>query len=109
MPKAGRGGRALLAANPATEDSQAGLWGADHSAPGATGGVRDRVRVLQGRQVARPTEVLRAARLGKPVARLAGNGRMIQITAQMRVLVAIEPVDGFHTASRWRNWRIGAG
>src|ERR1022692_3406798 len=27
-------------------------------------------------------------------ARLAGYGRMIQITAQMRVLVAIEPVDG---------------
>jgi len=36
----------------------------------------------------------RAVRLGKPAARLAGNGRMIQITAQMRVLVAIEPVDG---------------
>ena len=36
----------------------------------------------------------RAAGLGKPAARLAGSGRMIQITAQMRVLVAIEPVDG---------------
>jgi hypothetical protein len=35
-----------------------------------------------------------ATRLGKPAARLAGNGRMIQITAQMRVLVAIEAVDG---------------
>ncbi len=39
-------------------------------------------------------ESIRPARLGKPAARLAGNGRMIQITAQMRVLVAIEPVDG---------------
>src|ERR1700737_1209246 len=38
-------------------------------------------------------EGIRAARLGKPAACLAGNG-MIQITAQMRVLVAIEPVDG---------------
>jgi transposase len=36
----------------------------------------------------------RAAGLGKPVARLARKRRMIQITAQMRVLVAIEPVDG---------------
>src|SRR5882672_295675 len=34
------------------------------------------------------------AGLGKPTARLARSGRMIQITAQMRVLVAIEPVDG---------------
>jgi hypothetical protein len=31
---------------------------------------------------------------GQPAARLAGNRRTIQITAQMRVLVAIEPVDG---------------
>src|SRR3982074_3417289 len=36
----------------------------------------------------------RATGCGKPAARLAGNRRMIQITAQMRVLVAIEPVDG---------------
>ena len=34
------------------------------------------------------------AGLGRLAARLAGYGRMIQITAQMRVLVAIEPVDG---------------
>ena len=33
-------------------------------------------------------------RLDKPAACLAGIGAMIQITAQMRVLVAIEPVDG---------------
>ena len=32
--------------------------------------------------------------LGKPASRLAGSGAMIHITAQMRVLVAIEPVDG---------------
>ena len=30
----------------------------------------------------------------KPTSRLAGSGRMIHITAQMRVLVAIEAVDG---------------
>jgi hypothetical protein len=32
--------------------------------------------------------------LGKPASRLAGSGTMIHVTAQMRVLVAIEPVDG---------------
>jgi len=36
----------------------------------------------------------RSARLENPAAGLAGNDRMIQITAQMRVLVAIEAVDG---------------
>jgi len=39
-------------------------------------------------------ESCRTARLDKPAARLAGCREMIQITAQMRVLVAIEPVDG---------------
>jgi transposase len=39
-------------------------------------------------------ESCRTARLDEPAARLAGCGEMIQITAQMRVLVAIEPVDG---------------
>jgi hypothetical protein len=39
-------------------------------------------------------EGTRAARLGEPIARLAGCRAMIQITAQMRVLVAIEAVDG---------------
>ena len=34
------------------------------------------------------------AGLGKPATRLARDTGMIQITAQMRVLVAIEPVDG---------------
>jgi hypothetical protein len=32
--------------------------------------------------------------LGGVAARLAKSGTMIQITPQMRVLVAIEPVDG---------------
>ena len=35
-----------------------------------------------------------SAGLERPAARLARCGAMIQITAQMRVLVAIEPVDG---------------
>ena len=32
--------------------------------------------------------------MGKPPSRLVGSGAMIHITAQMRVLVAIEAVDG---------------
>jgi hypothetical protein len=32
--------------------------------------------------------------LGRLAARLAGNQRMIQITPQMRILVALEAVDG---------------
>jgi len=39
-------------------------------------------------------ESCRTARLDEPAAGLAGSREMIQITAQMRVLVAIEPVDG---------------
>src|SRR5579872_830114 len=39
-------------------------------------------------------EGCRSARLDEPASRLAGCREMIQITAQMRVLVAIEPVDG---------------
>jgi hypothetical protein len=39
-------------------------------------------------------EIQRSAGLGEPVAGLAGWRPVIQITAQMRVLVAIEPVDG---------------
>jgi transposase len=35
----------------------------------------------------------RGTRLAQFAARLAGNGRMIQISATMRILVAIEPVD----------------
>ena len=36
----------------------------------------------------------RRRRLGQPAARLAGNRRMIQITPQMRILVAVESIDG---------------
>ena len=39
-------------------------------------------------------EGYRSTRLDGAAAGLAGNGMMIQITAQMRVLVAIEAVDG---------------
>jgi transposase len=34
------------------------------------------------------------AGLAKPSSRMAESGTMIHITAQMRVLVAVEPVDG---------------
>src|ERR1700730_3148886 len=45
-------------------------------------------------QNAHPLEGVGAARLGKFAARLAGNGRMIQIAAQIRILVAVEAIDG---------------
>jgi hypothetical protein len=44
----------------------------------------------------------RSTRLDNPTAGLAGNRRMIQIAAQMRVLVAIEAVDGRRKAARER-------
>src|SRR5947207_4856518 len=48
----------------------------------------------QWSQNAHPVEGVGAARLGKSAARLAGNGRMIQIAAQIRILVAVEAIDG---------------
>ena len=50
--------------------------------------------MLQWTQDAHPVEGIDAAGLGKPAARLAGNGRMIQITPQLRILVAVEAIDG---------------
>ena len=48
----------------------------------------------QWTQNADPMEGIGAARLGKPAARLAGMRRMIQIAAQIRILVAVEAIDG---------------
>ncbi|HEY1757438.1 MAG TPA: hypothetical protein VGG72_18840 [Bryobacteraceae bacterium] len=48
-----------------------------------------RVRVLARDKDAHPVEGDRAARLAQPAARLEGSGRMIQITPQMRILVAV--------------------
>jgi hypothetical protein len=45
-------------------------------------------------QDAHPVEGVGAARLGKFAAGLAGNRRMIQIAAQIRILVAVEAIDG---------------
>src|ERR1700756_2479686 len=45
-------------------------------------------------QNAHPVESVGAARLGKFAARLAGNGRMIQIAPQIRILVGLEAIDG---------------
>src|SRR5450755_511316 len=45
-------------------------------------------------QNAHPVEGIEAARLGQLAVRLAGNGRMIQIAAQIRILVAVEAIDG---------------
>jgi transposase len=39
-------------------------------------------------------EVIGAAGLDQSAARLAGNGRMIQIAAQIRILVAVDAIDG---------------
>jgi transposase len=61
---------------------------------GTVGGLRHRVRVLRRREDAHPVEGSCTTRLGELVSRLAGCRAMIQITAQMRVLVAIESVDG---------------
>src|ERR1700690_2928704 len=78
----------------ATEGNQAGIRGTGCAVPHTARRVCDRVRVLEREQDANPVEGHRATRLDNPAAGLAGNGRMIQITAQMRVLVAIEAVDG---------------
>ena len=78
----------------AAEGNQAGIRGAGRAAPAHARRMRDRVRVPRRKQDAHPVEGRRSARLDEPAARLAGSGGMIQITAQMRVLVAIEPVDG---------------
>src|ERR1039458_3000417 len=56
--------------------------------------MRHQVRVRRRREDANPVEDHGTAGLGQLAARLARCREMIQITAQMRVLVAIEPVDG---------------
>src|SRR5229473_2251586 len=45
-------------------------------------------------QNAHPVEGFSATRLDQSAACLAGNGRMIQIAPQIRILVAIEAIDG---------------
>src|SRR5580700_9306669 len=78
---------------PAGEGFTAGIRGTGETA-GRSGRVRHRVRIRAGRQDARSMEIRHSTRLDKAVAGLAGWRPVIQITAQMRVLVAIEPVDG---------------
>jgi len=78
----------------AKEGDRASIRRTDLCASGYGSGLRNRVRVFDWRQDADSVEGLRCTGLGKPASRLAGSGRMIHITAQMRVLVAIEPVDG---------------
>jgi len=76
------------------EGNQAGIRRTDHFISSSGIGVRGRVRVFAWWQDADSVEGIGCAGLGKPSSRLAGSGAMIHITAQMRVLVAIEPVDG---------------
>src|ERR1022692_375867 len=80
----------------AKEGSRAGFRRTDlcASGDGDGRGVCDRVRVLGWKQDAHSVEEFLCAGLGKLASRLAGSGAMIHITAQMRVLVAIESVDG---------------
>jgi hypothetical protein len=74
--------------------SAAGICGVGADSARRDGRLRHRVRVCAGSQDARSMEVQRSTGLDEPVASLAGWRPVIQITAQMRVLVAIEPVDG---------------
>jgi len=76
------------------EGELAGVCGTDRFSSGDDGGVRDRVRVQARKQDAHSVEGQLDAGLDVSVSCLAGIGAMIHITAQMRVLVAIEPVDG---------------
>ena len=77
-----------------SESLPAGICGTGQAAARRDGRVRHRVRVGAGRQDARSVEIQHSTGLDEPVAGLAGWRPVIQITAQMRVLVAIEPVDG---------------
>ena len=69
-------------------------WRAGRPPAGFHSRLPDRVRIRQRKHNAHPLDGPRSARLGESAARLVGHREMIQITAQMRVLVAIEPVDG---------------
>ena len=75
------------------EDIRARIRRTDRCASDDGGGARDRVRVLVRRQDAHSVEEFLCAGLGRSASRLAGIGAMIHVTAQMRVLAAIEPVD----------------
>ena len=77
-----------------TKSTQAGVRRTDRATFSDAARVLDRVRVVARRQGAHSVESCGTARLDEPAAGLSGNREMIQITAQMRVLVAIEAVDG---------------
>jgi hypothetical protein len=77
-----------------TKNTQAGIGRTDRATFSAAARGFDRARVVARRQGAHSVESCRTARLDEPAAGLAGSREMIQIMAQMRVLVAIESVDG---------------
>jgi len=77
-----------------TKSTQAGIRRTDRISVSDAGRVLNRVRVIARQQGAHSVESCHTARLDEPAAGLAGNREMIQITPQMRVLVAIERVDG---------------
>jgi hypothetical protein len=79
-------------ADPLRLGNEAGIRGISCAVPSTGRRMPDRVRVPGRKQDASPVEGHRSARLDHSAAGVAGNDRMIQITAQMRVLVAIEAV-----------------
>jgi len=91
----------ISSAAPAAADEAAGVAVAGGGRTGAA------TRCMPSRNRSRsedayPVEGISADGLGQLAARLAGNGRMIQTTAQMRVLVAIEPIDVRKGLTHWR-------
>jgi hypothetical protein len=88
--------RARRSSNPPTQANQADIRRTDRATGGAVGRVCHRFGMPQWAQNAHADAVegFGATRLGKFAARLAGNGRMIHIATQMRILVAVEAIDG---------------
>ena len=77
----------------ATEGNEAGVRGVDRAGSDGARGICRRAGILWREQDAHPVEDHRFARLGEPSTRLARYRKMIQITPQIRILVAVEAVD----------------
>ena len=84
----------LTGAVPQRKSSQPAFVELVRPQPAEVEGCVIEVRVCARSQDARSVEIQRSTGLDQPVAGLEGWRPVIQITAQMRVLVAIEPVDG---------------
>src|SRR5579871_2693237 len=78
----------------ARQGNQDDIRGTNRATSHLTTRVRDRFGMPERTQNAHPMEGFGAARLDQSAACLAGSGRMIQIAAQVRILVAVEAIDG---------------